>query len=206
MDKYDVKTAHKELYAPSAREFSRVDVPRLSYIAVDGRGDPNTAPAYAEAIESLYTVAYTLKFTSKKELGRDFAVGPLEGLWRAEDVSAFARGDKSAWEWTMVIVLPDWITEEMVAIARETAMAKKQLLAIARLRLMTMIEGPSVQILHIGPYDSESPTIDRMHNEYFPANNLTFNGDHHEIYLSDPRRTAPEKLKTVLRQPVKAAS
>lgn len=204
MNKYDIKTAYKALYSPSAKEFCLVDVPELHYISIDGSGDPNTSPAYTDAIESLYALAYAVKFASKKSLGRDFTVGPLEGLWRSTDMTAFTRRDKNAWHWTMMISQPAWITADMVAAAREQAAKKKQLTSLTDISLRSLTEGRSVQILHIGAYDDEAPTLQRLHDEYLPDNGLTFNGDHHEIYLSDARRTAPAKLKTVLRQPVKA--
>ncbi|MFD0591772.1 GyrI-like domain-containing protein [Catellatospora coxensis] len=182
-----------------------VDVPELRYIAVDGHGDPNTATAYPEAVEALFTTAYTLKFASKKGLGRDFVVGPLEGLWRADDPQAFVTRDKQAWSWTMMISQPDWITEDMVRAAVAEAAKKKDNPALAGVRLISLTEGRSVQILHVGSYDDEAPTLDRLHHRYLPDNGLTFNGDHHEIYLSDARRTEPAKLKTILRQPVKPA-
>ncbi|AWB87739.1 GyrI-like domain-containing protein [Mycetocola zhujimingii] len=205
MDKYDVKVALKELYSPSPKDFSVVDVPRMQYLAIDGHGDPNTSPEYAAAIEALYPVAYALKFASKKELGRDFVVAPLEGLWRADDPVVFTQRQKDAWDWTMMISLPDWITAEMTDAAITATKTKKGIPAVDQLRLLDLTEGTSVQILHIGSYDDEAPTLARLHHEYLPANGLTFNGDHHEIYLSDPRRTAPEKLKTILRQPVRSA-
>ena len=203
MEKYDVKRARRELYS-ATKDFTVVDVPPLQYLAVDGHGDPNTATAYTEAVEALYSVAYTVKFASKG-LGQDFVVGPLEGLWRADDPAAFVAGDKAAWDWTMLINQPDWITPEMVAAAIEKAGTKKPLPALDRLSLRTFEEGQSVQILHVGSYDDEGPTLARLHHEYMPAHQLTFNGDHHEIYLSDPRRVAPAALKTILRQPVIAA-
>jgi DNA-binding PadR family transcriptional regulator len=203
MEKYDVKKARRELYSPPSKDFAVVEVPELRYIAVDGHGDPNTAPAYANAVEALYGVAYTLKFASKNTLGRDFVVAPLEGLWRADDPAVFLARDKGSWSWTMMICQPDWITGAMVGEAVEKVAAKKAGPALADLRLHVFTEGPSVQILHVGPYDDEGPVLERLHREYLPANGLTFNGDHHEIYLSDPRRTAPARLKTVLRQPVR---
>lgn len=201
LDKYDVKKALRELYAPPSRDFAVVDVPELRYLAVDGHGDPNTSTAYANAVEALYGVAYALKFASKKADGRDFVVGPLEGLWRADDPVVFRSRDKSAWSWTMMIGQPDWITEDMVRVA---VTAKKQNPALAEVRLRSLAEGRCVQILHVGSYDDEAPTLARLHERYLPERGLTFNGDHHEIYLSDPRRTEPAKLKTILRQPVKA--
>ncbi|WP_257457137.1 GyrI-like domain-containing protein [Archangium lipolyticum] len=206
MDKYDIKKAHRELYAPPSKEFTVVEVPELRYLAVDGRGDPNTSAAYANAVEALYGVAYALKFASKSTLGRDFVVGPLEGLWRADDPSVFVTRHKEGWEWTMMISQPDWLTEEMVEAAIDAVARKRgENAALGKLRLFSLAEGTCVQILHIGSYDDETPTLERLHHRYLPDNGLAFNGDHHEIYLSDARRTAPARLKTILRQPVKAA-
>lgn len=203
MDKYDIKKAHKELYSPPSKDFSVVTVPELQYLAIDGHGDPNTSQDYADAIEALYGVAYAVKFDSKKSLDRDFTVGPLEGLWRSDDMTAFVRREKAAWGWTMMITQPEWVTEAMVKSGIDKVASKKDLPALGRLRLITLSEGNSVQILHIGSYDDEQPTLERLHNQYMPDNDLTFNGDHHEIYLSDARKTAPAKLKTILRQPVR---
>ncbi|MFD8495226.1 GyrI-like domain-containing protein [Amycolatopsis sp. NPDC059657] len=203
VDKYDIKKAHKQLYSPSSKGFTVVEVPEFRYIAVDGRGDPNTSPTYANAVEALYGVAYTLKFTSKKTLGRDFVVGPLEGLWRADDPTVFLTRRKQLWEWTMMISQPSWITDDMIQAAIHDVSKKKALPALEDVRPLTLVEGTCVQILHIGSYDDETPTLDRLHNHYLSENGLTFNGDHHEIYLSDARRTPPAKLKTILRQPVK---
>jgi len=205
MDKYDIKVEHKALYAPSAKEFAIVEVPPLSYLAIDGHGDPNASPQYAEALEALYGVAYTLKFSSKKGLGRDFVVAPLEGLWRADDMSSFVTRDKSSWDWTMMISQPQWITEKELGAAVGKARDKKPLDSLDRLRMLPIDEGTCVQILHIGSYDDEAPTLHKLHHEFLPAQGLTFNGDHHEIYLSDARRTDPAKLKTILRQPVRRA-
>lgn len=204
-EKYDVKRAYRELYAPSAREFTLVDVPPMRYLAVDGHGDPNTAAEYADAVEALFSVAYAVKFRSKRELGRDFVVAPLEGLWRADDPAAFVARDKSAWDWTMLVAQPDWIDEPLVAAAVTAARAKGDRPALALVHLRELREGPSAQILHIGSYDGEAPTLARLHDEWMPQRGLAFAGDHHEIYLSDARRTAPEKLRTILRQPVRPA-
>lgn len=205
MVKYDVKKARRELYSPTAKDFTVVEVPEMRYIAVDGQGDPNTSSAYADAVEALYGTAYTLKFASRSALRRDFVVAPMEGLWRADDPASFIERDKGAWSWTMMIGQPDWITEAMVRDAVATVAEKKDNPALADLRLFTFTEGSCVQILHVGSYDDEGPVLERLHREYLPANGLTFNGDHHEIYLSDARRTAPAKLKTILRQPVRKA-
>lgn len=202
MTKLDLRKTMNTLYAPSAKDFSLVQVPPLHYLMIDGHGDPNTAPAYMSAVEWLYSVSYPVKFASKKELGRDYAVMPLEGLWWADDMNAFITRDKSAWSWTMMILQPDWITKVMIDAAIEKASAKLGA-PPPSLRLETLDEGLCVQILHIGPYDAEGPVLARLHGEFLPQNGLTETGHHHEIYLSDPRKSAPEKLKTVLRQPVR---
>jgi hypothetical protein len=204
MEKYDVKKAHKKLYSPPRDAFAVVEVPEFRYLAVDGKGDPNTGAPYAEAVEALYGTAYTLKFTSKQDLRKDFVVAPMEGLWRADDPAVFLSRAKEEWEWTMLISQPEWITEDMIEAAVAKAAAKHpKNPAFDKLRLHTFTEGTCVQTLHIGSYDSETPVLQRLHEHYLPYNKLTFNGDHHEIYLSDARRTAPAKLKTILRQPVK---
>ncbi|MCC9174213.1 GyrI-like domain-containing protein [Arthrobacter sp. zg-Y179] len=204
MEKFDLKRSYPELYAPRGGDFTLVDVPIMHYLAVDGHGDPNTSPEYTRALECLYPVAYSLKFASKDELEADFTVGPLEGLWRAEDPEAFVRRDKSAWEWTMLIAQPEWITPEMVDAAVASVEAKKKLPGLEQVRLQTLTEGLAAQILFVGPYDAEGPVLSRLHDSWMPERHLTFNGDHHEVYLSDPRRAAPEKLRTVLRQPVRS--
>ncbi|KQP53992.1 GyrI-like domain-containing protein [Agreia sp. Leaf283] len=202
--KYDVKKDHPALYSPSSKTFSDVVVPPLKYLAVEGAGDPNTAPAYAAAIEALFSTSYTLKFASKAR-GRDYVVAPLEALWTADDPSAFVSRDKTSWQWTALINQPEWITDDDVAAAIEASAVKKPNPALSLTRLITLDEGRSIQILHVGSYDEEGPTLARLHDEYMPQNGLTFAGLHHEIYLNDARRTRPEKLKTVLRQPVRAA-
>ena len=206
MTKIDFKKEVKHLYRPSAKEFVVVEVPRMKYLMVDGHGDPNTAQEYQDAVESLYAVAYKLKFMSKRSLGKDYVVPPLEGLWWAEDMEVFTSlRDKSAWDWTMMIMQPEWIIGEMFEAAVEEVERAKSLPALPRLRLGTHHEGLSVQILHIGSYEDEGPTLHRMHHEFIPQNGYEMVGKHHEIYLSDPRKVAPEKLKTVLRQPVRKA-
>ena len=202
MKKIDFKRAFKALYGTTAKDFEVVDVPEMNFLMIDGHGNPNTAQAYQEALEALYAVAYKLKFMSKKDPGKDYVVPPLEGLWWADDMTAFATGNKDEWDWTMMIMQPDWITPEMFAQARGLVQKAKNPAALSKLRLERYHEGLSVQILHKGSYDDEAPTLARLHKEFIPQNNLKEAGKHHEIYLSDPRRVAPEKLKTILRQPV----
>ncbi len=201
MEKFDFKKVFRDLYAPGSKAFTIVDVPRMNFLAVDGVGNPNTATGYGEAVEALFAVSYAVKFDSKRTLGKDYVVGPLEGLWWAEDHRAFTTRDKDAWKWTMLIAQPDWVTPDMV----ERGRAAKDLPGVGRLRWVEREEGMCVQILHIGSYDDEAPVLARLHGEFMPAHSLTFNGEHHEIYLSDPRRTPAEKLRTVLRQPVRPA-
>ncbi len=203
MEKIDFRKTMKALYAPPATKFVEVDVPAMRFLMIDGKGDPNKAKSYAEAVEALYSVAYTLKFAVKKELAKDYSVPPLEGLWWAEDMATFVAREKDKWSWTMMIMVPDFVPEAMVAKAIAAAGAKKALPALPLLRLDTYAEGLSVQTMHIGPYDAEGPTLMKLHNEYVPENGLVETGHHHEIYLGDPRKSAPEKLKTVLRQPVR---
>ncbi len=203
MEKTDFKKTMKPLWQPPAKDFSIIDVPVMQFAMIDGKGDPNTAAEYRTAVEWLYGIAYTLKFMSKLDLKHDYTVPPLEGLWWAEDMAKFSADDKSNWLWTAMIMQPDWITTAMFDAAVEKVKAKREEQPPASLRLEPYNEGLSVQIMHIGPYSAEAPTIARLHGEFLPANELTENGHHHEIYLSDPRRAAPEKLKTVIRQPVK---
>ena len=204
MEKYDVKAEFRHLYAPGSKDFVEVDVPTLGYLAVEGSGDPNTSSAYAQAVEALYPVAYALKFAGKAE-GRDFVVGPLEALWWAHDMSTFLTRDKDAWSWRAMITVPPWVDDAAVRGAVEATAAKKDLPGLGRVALQPLTEGRCLQILHVGPYDDEGPTLDLLHNRVIPERGLRFNGHHHEIYLSDPRRTAPEKLRTILRQPVAPA-
>ena len=203
--KTDFKKELKHLYSPSKKAFTIVDVPPMQFLMVDGHGDPNTSQEYQDAVEALYAVAYKVKFASKADLERDYVVPPLEGLWWAGDMDTFTTSrDKSAWDWTMMIMQPEWITQEMVERAIEQVGKKKELPALPRLRLDTYHEGPSVQIMYVGAYDDEGPTIARMH-AFIEAEGYEPGGKHHEIYLGDPRKVAPEQLKTVLRQPVREA-
>jgi hypothetical protein len=204
-NKIDFKT---EIGAYRARRghFSVVDVPDLQYLMIDGHGDPNTASAFTDAVEALYPLAYRLKFASKRNLGRDYVVMPLEGLWWADDMDAFtASRDKSRWDWTLMIMVPDWIDQDMFAAATEQVAAKNRPRRLHEVRLGWLSEGRCVQTLHVGPYDHEAEVLARLHHEFIPDNGLRMVGKHHEIYLSDSRKVAPEKLRTILRQPVSAS-
>lgn len=198
--KIDFKKNLKAFYLPSAKVVAEVNLPAMNYLMIDGQGDPNSSADYAAAIEALFSVSYTLKFSIKKgEPGIDYGVMPLEGLWWADDMSVFHTDDKSAWKWTMMIMQPDFITSIQVDKAIETVTKKKNLLALAKLRFASFTEGPAAQILHIGPFSEEGPTIERVHN--FIDERGVKSGKHHEIYLSDIRRADPKKWKTVIRQP-----
>jgi hypothetical protein len=201
-----IKTDFKktlDAYQAKRGEFRIVDVPATQYLMIDGHGDPNSSPAYADAIRALYPVAYKLKFASKRDLECDYVVMPLEGLWWADDLDSFTTArDKSRWDWTLMIMVPDWTDQPMFEAAVEQVAAKDRPVRLDDIRLKSLSEGRCVQTLHIGSYDSEADVLARMHHEFIPGNGLRMIGKHHEIYLSDARKVAPEKLRTILRQPV----
>lgn len=201
MDKLDLRKSSPTLYAPPRDDFTLLKVPRFDFVKIDGRGDPNTVPEYVTAVQWLYGVSYWMKSLSK-EAGRDYVVPPLEGLWWSDNPKDFATNKRAKWQWTMMIPVPDLVgkKEYKAAVARNE---KKLGTPPATLRFEPYDEGLSVQIIHIGSYVDEAPTIKRLHEKFLPANGLKENGPHHEIYLSDPRRTAAAKLKTIIRQPVK---
>ncbi|MEV7043177.1 GyrI-like domain-containing protein [Amycolatopsis sp. NPDC051061] len=196
---YDVKKDLKQLYAPKNTDWALLDVPEQQFLAIDGRGNPNTADSYQNAVQALYAFAYTIKMTAKRT-GEDFVVGPLEGLWWAADYAAFTVRAKDSWQWTMLISLPGTIGEDAVEEARESVKRKKKI--DAPVRLEKLHEGRCAQALHIGSYDDEGPILARLHDEFLVQHGLEPAGLHHEVYLGDPRKTEPAKLKTVLRQPV----
>ncbi len=203
MSKIDLKVEYKPLFSAPVKDFALVEVPPLQYLMFDGKGDPNMVPEYQQAIEALYSLSYTLKFMSKRAFDRDYVVGPLEGLWWAKDMKAFVTREKSKWSWTLMILQPDWIEKGHLCAALSEVVMKKGLPGLEKVRLERLEEGLSAQILHVGPYDDEGPTLKRLHEEWLPANGLAETGKHHEIYLSDPRKTEPTKLRTILRQPVR---
>jgi hypothetical protein len=201
MTKLDLKQS--DAYRARRGEFRVVDVPPAQYLMVDGHGDPNTSSEYADALAALYPVAYRTKFTSKVVLDRDYVVMPLEALWWASDMDAFTSArEKSAWDWTAMIRVPDWIPPDVVDAAVADVARKDRLECLQRLRLETLREGRCVQTLHVGSYDDETPVLAELHQVVIPRAGLRMVGKHHEIYLSDPRRTPSSKLRTVLRQPV----
>jgi len=214
MSKIDFKKCDKALYSGRAGRFDILEVPPLPYLMIDGKGDPNSCVAFGKSIAALYSLSYTLKFHSKLELGKDYVVPPLEGLWWAEDMGAFTAGEKDQWQWTLMIRQPDWIQVDTVEQARDKAAQKIEkkkdagtdLETIQKIEFSKLEEGTCVQVLHIGPYDDEGQILEVLHNEFIPQNNYRMVGKHHEIYLNDPRKTAPEKLKTLLRQPIRKIS
>jgi hypothetical protein len=200
MEKIDFKKAFKHLYSPSAKQPQFVEVPELQFLAIDGQGDPN-GPVFESAVGAMYSVAYTVKFARKKKgLEPDYSIGPLEGLWWTEGAPGFDVEHRDEWFWTLLIWQPDFVTLLDVATAVADLIPKKDNPDLAKVRLEKYAEGRSAQIMHIGPYSIEGPTIQRLH-AFIADSGLRLRGKHHEIYLGDPRRTKPEALKTIIRQP-----
>ncbi len=202
MQKIDYKKQLKYLYKPSNKKIEIIEVPKMNFLMVDGKGDPNTSKSFQQAIETLFPLAYTLKFMVKKgEIGIDYGVLPLEALWWADDMSAFSTGNKDAWKWTLMIMQPDFITKQMVEEATSTVHKKKKPASIHLVKFESFEEGKAAQTMHIGPFSEEGPTIEKVH--LFIKNNCSHRVDkHHEIYLSDIRRAAPERWRTIIRQPM----
>ncbi len=201
LDKVDLKKELKNLYNPSAKEVSVVDVPAMNFLLVEGEGAP-TSPQYSEAIEALFSVAYTLKFMIKKGKGVDYTVMPLEGLWWVDDMTKFSAERKDEWKWTAMIMQPKYVSADDFQAAVEQVKKKKNPAALSKVRFESFKEGTAAQIMYIGPFSAEGPTITKMHANIQNSGH-TLSGKHHEIYLNNPGTTAPEKLKTILRQPMK---
>jgi hypothetical protein len=200
--KLDLKRKYRHLYNPTPRAVTTVDVPEFNFLMIDGAGDPNTAQEYQDAVNALYSAAYTIKFMVKKgQLAIDYPVMALEGLWWADDMAEFSMARKELWKWTMMIMQPEFITREMVTEAVEQAAARKELPALPKLRFECHAEGLCAQIMHLGPYEAEAPTIAKLHG-FIELNGYKRHGKHHEIYRSDPRKAAPARMKTILRQPI----
>jgi len=201
MAKVDLKKGLKHLCNPSARAVSVEDVPPINFLMIDGSGDPNTSQEYAGVGEALYSLAYALKFKIKKKAGLDYAVMPLEGLWWVDEGVQFSTSNKEAWKWTAMIMQPEYVTAELFAETLAEVEKKKKLTALSKVRFEPYHEGLSAQIMHIGPHgEEEVPTVAKLH-DFISQNGYKLRGKHHEIYLKDPRKTAPEKLQTVIRQP-----
>jgi len=202
MKKIDLKKELKHLYQPSAKEVVQVEVPTMSYLMIDGEGDPNTSQAFSEVVEALFAVSYAVKFAVKKgPLAIDYGVMPLEGLWWADDMSAFSIEDKSQWKWTLMIMQPDFVTKEMIESAVSEVRKKKNPAAISKVRFEALSEGTCAQILHVGPFSEEGPSVEKVHR--FIDSRGERAGKHHEIYLSDIRKADPAKWKTIIRQPMR---
>lgn len=200
--KIDLKKTEKTYFSAPRDDFAPQTFQAYSYLMVDGQGSPGESPEYHAALKELYPLAYATKFFSKQELGRDYVVPPLEGLWWADDMDAYIEpGRRNEWRWTLMLMLPSWIEPSHVKNAR----LKKSEMDLSSVRMGHLEEGLCLSKLHIGPFADEAPVPRRLHHKLIPESGYAFNGQHHEIYLSDPRCTAPEKLRTILRQPVRAA-
>jgi len=201
MKRVDLKRQLSGLYKATAKEVGTVDAPKMNFLMIDGMGDPNKAPEYPEAVTALYQLSYAIKFHIKKgKQAIDYPVMPLEGLWWVDDMRLFSAEDKSGWKWTMMILQPDFVTRELVEEMRAEVAKKKNPPALSKIRFAPFAEGPTAQILHIGPYSAEGPTVAKIH-EHIRQSGRKLRGMHHEIYLKDPRKSAPEKLRTIVRQP-----
>ena len=201
MEKIDYKKELKNLYKPSAKEVVQVDVLTMNYLMIDGEGDPNSSKQFTDAVEALFAVSYAVKFMIKKgSMEIDYGVMPLEGLWWADDMSRFSVEDKSDWKWTLMIMQPEFVIQEMIDEAIVNVREKKNPTAISGLRFESLAEGKCAQILHVGPFSEEGPTVEKVHN--FIETRGIRTGKHHEIYLSDIRRADPAKWKTIIRQPM----
>ncbi|MDH6422630.1 GyrI-like domain-containing protein [Aurantimicrobium minutum] len=199
--KFDVKKELVAFYAPKNNDFELIDVPHQRFLGIEGMGAPQSNQ-FASAIETLYSVAYPLKFISKARSGFDYVVGPLEAQWWAEDYSAFNRDDRSAWKWRLLTAIPESVSDEDLMNAMNKATSKGSSHA-SQTHFYELSEGLSFQMLYIGPFSNEGPVLEKLHSRVMPESGMIFNGHHHEIYLSDMRKTEASKLKTILRQPVK---
>ena len=206
MKKIDYKKELKHLYKPTSKNVEIVDVLDMNFLMIDGQGDPNISQEYSDAIETLYAVSYALKFTIKKgELEIDYGVMPLEGLWWVDDMSQFSIDDKTDWKWTAMIMQPEYVTKELFLDACKQVEKKKNPVALSKIRFELFSEGQVAQTMHLGPFSEEGPTVERVH-AFILENKSSPVGKHHEIYLSDIRKAAPEKWKTIIRQPIKEMS
>ena len=201
-NKIDLKKELAELYSAKKDTVKFIEVPELQYLMCDGYGDPNNSQLFADAVEALFSLSYTIKFMFKKRTPSiDYAVMPLEGLWWSDDIANFSMDDRSAWRWTLMLLQPDFVSAADIATASDQLQKKKNPKMLSAIRFEKMIEGTCAQTMHLGPFNTEPETIKMLHNT-IAANGYKLTGKHREIYLSDMRKTAPEKLKTILRQPV----
>jgi hypothetical protein len=199
--KVDFRKEFKHLYAPSAKDVVSINVPKMNFLMIDGTGDPNTSREYKDAVEALFSLSYAIKFMIKRETGVDYAVMPLEGLWWVDDMAKFSVKNKNEWKWTSMIMQPEYVTKEIVNKSLDQTRKKKNLPSLSKIRFEPFDEGSSAQTMHIGPFSAEGPTIEKIHN-FIKKQGYKLSGKHHEIYLSDLHKSLPEKMKTVLRQPM----
>ncbi len=203
MQKIDHKKIFKHLYKPSAKKVEIVNVPKMNFLMIDGKGDPNTSQEFQDAVEALFGLSYTVKFMVKKgDMAIDYAVMPLEGLWWIDDMSKFSVEDKSDWKWTLMMMQPEFVTPDLIENGIEELRRKKDPVALPKIRFEFFEEGKSAQVMHIGPFSEEGPTVEKVH-QFIAENGFERRGKHHEIYLSDIRRGNPANWKTVIRQPMK---
>lgn len=201
MKKLDMKVQYKNLYSGKPGEITLIEVPAMNYLMIDGAGNPNDNPVFQECVSHLYGVSYTIKFKySKADKAKDYVVGPLEGLWWGDHFNVFKDGQKDAWFWTLMITQPDFVTSDVFETALVDYIRKKKLSSVPAIRFEIFQEGTAVQAMHVGTYDEEAPLIARIHN-YISDQRLSITGKHHEIYLSNPEKTVPGKMKTIIRQP-----
>ena len=201
MASIDLKRVYRDQYTARAGKPALVTVPERPFLMIDGEGTPGVAPEYLAAVEALYPLAYGIRAEIKKLTGDGYTVLPLEGLWWADDMESFRANRKDEWKWTLMIGLPDLATSEMAASVLPEVTRKKRLAAGEQVRFELFNEGECAQVMHIGPYSAEEPTIDLLH-QFIADQGLELRGLHHEIYLGDPRKADPAKLKTIIRQPV----
>lgn len=207
MKKVDFKKTMKAYYSPKAKKYEIITIPKMNFLMIDGKGKPGESQAYMDSLAALYPVAYKTKFLAKAQ-DKDYVVPPLQALWWADDMRDFVSGNMDNWQWTLMIMQPDWVTEDLIEEAVQMAAQKNKPKLLDNLRFETYDEGLVAQYLHIGSYADEAPILKYMHQEYIPEQGYKMPDlnakvtKHHEIYLSDPRRVAPEKLKTILRQPI----
>lgn len=203
MEKIDLKKKYSDCYSIRKNKIEIIRVPTFNYLMINGSGNPNTSIDYQNAIEALFSLAYAIKFKIKKGNKQiDYGVMPLEGLWWTDNMDDFSIDNKDIWNWTACIMQPDFVDTNLIEECINEVQKKKDLPALSKIRFDKMEDSLSAQILHLGPYADETPTIEKLHN-FIEENGYTFNGKHREIYLNDSRRTAPEKLKTIIRQPIR---
>jgi len=197
----DLKKLYRDQYTATVGEPALIEVPERPFLMIDGEGTPGVAPEYLAAVESLYPLAFGIRAAIKRETGDGYTVLPLEGLWWADDMTAYRANRKEEWKWTLMIGLPDVATADMAARVLPEVSRKRKLSVAADVRFELFHEGRCAQVMHIGPYSTEEPTIDLFH-QFIADQGLSRRGLHHEIYLGDPRKADPAKLKTIIRQPV----